>query len=755
MSTNLCDQSCWLFVSTNSNSRITLLKSLICLILLTVITNCHCTVIAQTDTTTVASDTTTISSDLSESNLNISTNNNESSVETIDITSSTTTKERLLVTNSDTEDLSTVISTTTEVNIVTVDPEEEKIFPLYCSEPKNVPNPKEMCEISTANCPKCNDTDDTIGDTYRNIVIFSHDTSIITLMHIFNVPLLNMPVSVFEQYGNLAILQLENCQINELDGITNATKLKKLYISNNSIRQISEGQLHGAPHLRLLDATHNKIEIVDEKAFSNNENLYWLDLSYNRIGGLPWVVFQYLKAIVAINLSHNMIEELGLVCSGIETLSTLDLSYNRIKKIRFSTFERTTNLEEIHLGNNEIEMIEHNAFDQCSKLKSLDLSNNRLQSLHFDIPSSQFSSLLLFNNSIGELACTTRQQNISNLKLHAQNNQISTMFVQDGVPITDCNLDKNRLKSLSTLTKIYTLTSLRLSNNDLSESDDVSSFTNLQNLVELDLSNTNLQSQYIHYLFQLPNLIFWLDLSGNPSLASFEWNKITESPLTILRLNNCNLTDLSVPNLMLTLPALHEIELDENEFPCSVLRRILVDLNIRGITVIKKDVNDYDHVEGIRCINDTQVPQGDEPSQSSNGSSESPTLSFTSSEASDSSKNMESNTTKLLLLKPIVTHISPTGSIIAATETYESEAELKSEQLSSIVEPPLQFISTVPAPTGTHESHNGNSKSRIQIKQHVPNTTTSTIIQQSSTETMTSESELVTTQSPSIDESTT
>lgn len=728
--------------------------SSICLILLTtVITSGHCTVIAQTATSTAAPDT-TIGSDLSESHLNTNSSNESIiSVESIDATS-TTTKERLLVT----EDLSSVFSTTTEV---TLDPEEEKIFPLYCSEPKNVPNPKEMCEISTANCPKCNETDVIVLEdgTQRNIVIFSHDTSIITFIHVYNVPLLNMPVSVFEQYGNLAILQLENCQINDLDGITNATKLKKLYVNNNSIRQISEGQLNGAPHLRLFDATHNKIESVDEKAFSNNENLYWLDLSHNRIGGLPWVVFQYLKAVVTINLSHNMIEELGLVCSGIETLSTLDLSYNRIKKIRFSTFEQTTNLEELHLGNNEIEMIEHNAFDQCSKLKSLDLSNNRLQSLHFDIPSSQFSSLLVYNNFIGELACTTRQQNLSNLKLHAQNNQISTMFVQDGIPITDCNLDTNRLKSISTLTKIYTLTSLRLSNNDLSESDDVSSFTNLQNLVELDLSNTDLQSQYVHYLFQLPNLIFWLDLSGNPALATFEWNKITDSPLTILRLNNCSLTDLNVPNLMLTLPALHEIELDENDFKCSDLRRILVDLNIRGITVKKNPVNDYEHIEGIRCINDTQVPlhQNDEPPKST------PVL-LTSVETSDDahSKPIDStNTTKLTLLKPIVTHITPTGPVIVtATETFESEAELKAEQLASVVEPPPQIVSTLPSSTATSESH--TSKSRIQIKPHIPTTSTSNT--QAATTTIqppqkspiaetivnvTSESEL-TTQSPSI-----
>ncbi|XP_063706468.1 probable serine/threonine-protein kinase DDB_G0278509 [Culicoides brevitarsis] len=661
----------------NNNNRITFL---ICLILTVITTTSHCTAITTTQTPSTA-----IGSDLSsESYLNST--------------------ESLVEASTTTETLDS--STTTEVIFVTEDVEDTDIFPLYCSEPKNVPNPKEMCEISIANCPKCNETDETDADldtSTRNIVIFSHDTSIITFIHVYEVPLVAMPVSVFEQYTNLAILQLENCSIRDLDGITNATKLKKLYVNNNNLRQIGEGQLHGAPHLRLLEATHNKIEIVDEKAFSNNENLYWLDLSYNRIGGLPWAVFQYLKAIVTINLSHNMIEELGLVCSGIETLSTLDLSYNRIKKIRASTFERTTNLEAIHLGNNEIEMIEHNAFDQCSKLKSLDLSNNRLQSLHFDIPSSQFSSLLVQNNLIGELACTTRQQNLSNLKLHAQNNQISTLFVQDGIPITDCNLDTNRLKSLSTLTKVYTLTSLRLSNNDLSESTDLPSFTNLENLVELDLSYTDLQAEYVKYLFQLKNLIFWLDLSGNPSLASFDWNINPGSPVQVLRLNNCSLTDLNVPNLLQALPNLQEIEIDENEFPCRTLRRILVDIQgIGGKTVKKGDINDFEHIEGIRCVNDTQ-PEIPKPSV-----------------------GLEANTTKLVLLKPIVTHITPTT---AATEI--SDAEMK-------------------ASTETHST----SKSRIQIKPHIPSTTSpaSNTGAATATETtiVTSESE-----SPSIESTTT
>lgn len=563
---------------------------------------------------------------------------------------------------------------------------------LSCTEPKVLPNTKEICLIEHV-CSTCE------FDVDTNVTILSHESSIITFININDVPLKYIStMAIFQQYINLEILQLENCLISELSGIINATKLKKLYLNHNLLRELDEGQLDGAPNLRLFEVTWNKIENLHEKAFFNNEKLYWLDFSHNRIGGLPWDVFQNLKAVVTINLSHNMIDELGLVFNGMESLSTLDLSHNFIQKIRDRTFDRTTNLEEIHLSYNHITVLEHNAFDQCSKLKSLDLSNNRLQSIHFDIPSSQLGTILLYNNSIAELACTTRLQNLTNLKLHAQNNQISTMFIQEGIPVTDCSLDNNRLKSVGTLTKIYSLTSLRIAHNDLSESEDFASFLNLQNLVELDLSDTNIQKEVFSHLFHLPNLIFWLDLSHNPAVAEFEWGQITESPLTILRLNNCSLTTLNVQNLLITANQLHELEIFDNKFKCSELKKILVDLAVGGIDVKRKDDVSIDSIEGINCENDTEIMENEKTEG----------FNLNTDEGTDRSENI----TKLVL-QPKVTQIKPVSA--ESFTTQDPEPTKSSENIG--------FEST---------AYESPTRPRIQIRPHIPSSSTTSIV--SSTE---------------------
>lgn len=520
---------------------------------------------------------------------------------------------------------STTITTTTQNFVSTVPPEVETLtstqqagadevdesggrLVLNCTQPNYPHNTKEICLIEHQHLASLSGAAESFPLT-RPVTIVSNDPTNVTAINITDVPLGHIPAGLGDNFTKLEILQLNNCNISAITGLGSVPKLKKLYLDSNQITEIDRGQLSGAPNLRLFEATDNQIESISEKAFEGNLLLYWLDLGRNRIGGLPWGCFEGLTSLVSLVLSHNMIDDIRGVFQGLEGLSTLDLSFNEIREIHDLTFERTTNLEKLYLQNNKIENLARTAFDHCSRLKSIDLSNNLLKSFHFDLPSEQFASFNIAFNDLSEFALTSRLEHLSDLKIHAQNNSISTVFVQEGIPVTELYLHHNQLKSLISLTKLYSLTVLNLRGNDLSEvTTDLEAFKNLQRLAELDLSHTRINKNYLQVLFQLENLNRVLDLSDNPSVADFEWGRLSPSPLQSIRLNSCNLTTLNIDGLKTTLQRLTEIEINDNRFTCNELHRILISLAVNGVDVKKTDRTGDNYIEGILCLNDsTQI----------------------------------------------------------------------------------------------------------------------------------------------------
>lgn len=479
---------------------------------------------------------------------------------------------------------------------------------LNCTQPNYPHNTKEICLIEHQNLPAAATGAESPSLT-RPVRIISNDPTNVTTINITNVPLGHIPIGLGETFPKLEILQLNNCNTSSISGLGNVPKLKKLYLDKNQLTEVEEGQLAGAPNLRLFEATENQIETISSKAFAGNLLLYWLDLGRNRIGGLPWGCFEGLTSLVSLVLSHNMIDDIRGVFQGLEGLSTLDLSFNEIREIHDLTFERTTNLEKIYLQNNKIENLARTAFDHCSRLRSIDLSYNMLKSFHFDLPSEQFATFNIAFNDLSEFALTSRLEHLSDLQIYAQNNSISTVFVQEGIPVTELYLHHNQLKSLISLTKLYSLTVLNLRGNDLSETTtDLEAFKNLQRLAELDLSHTRINKNYLPVLFQLENLNRVLELSDNPSVAEFEWGQLSPSPLQAIRLNGCNLTSLNVEGLKTTLQRLSEIEINDNRFTCSELHKILISLAVNGVDVKKTDRAGDNYIEGILCLNEsTQI----------------------------------------------------------------------------------------------------------------------------------------------------
>lgn len=525
---------------------------------------------------------------------NVTTTSSSSSAEDGTATVTTTTQEQ-----------TTFAAPGVTTTIAATAPAEEPLtgthLVLKCSQPNYPHNTKEICLIEPPIDGKY------VSESPLPVTIVSNDPTNVTAINITGVPLGNVPAALGDNFTKLEILALNNCNITSLAGLGSVPRLKKLYLDANQLTEVEEGQLAGVPNLRLFEATDNQIESISSKAFAGNLLLYWLDLGRNRIGGLPWGCFEGLTSLVSLVLSHNMIDDIRGVFQGLEGLSTLDLSYNAIREIHDSTFERTTNLEKLYLQHNKIEQLARTAFDHCSRLKSIDLSHNQLQSFHFDLPSGQLEMFNIAFNQLSEFALTSRLERHKDLKISAQNNSISTFFVQEGIPVTELYLHHNQLKSLISLTKLYSLTVLNLRGNDLSETTtDLEAFKNLQRLVELDLSHTRINKDYLPVLFQLENLNRYLDLSENPSVAELAWGQLSPSPLAALGLNACNLTALNVEGIRTTLQRLSEIEINDNRFACNELRQILINLAVSGIDVKKTDKAGDGYIEGILCLNESR-----------------------------------------------------------------------------------------------------------------------------------------------------
>lgn len=559
-------------------------------------------------TSTIRIGATVINEDTSTSS---TTTNSDSVPTTISDNSFTSTNTLTGATEEDGASTNQLVSTTTsmppeiDADFARADQKPDRLV-LNCTQPNYPHNTKEICLIEQQNSALTEDDAESLPPL--PITIVSNDPTNVTAINITGVALGHIPIGLGENFTKLEILQFNRCNISSLNGLGKVERLKKLYMDGNQITEIDEGQLTGVPNLRLFEATDNKIETISSKAFTGNLLLYWLDLGRNRIGGLPWGCFEGLTSLVSLVLSHNMIDDIRGVFQGLEGLSTLDLSFNEIREIHDLTFERTTNLEKLYLQNNKIESLARAAFNRCSRLKSIDLSNNLIKSFHFDLPSDQFTSFNIAYNDLSEFAVTSTLDHLSDLKIYAQNNSISTIFVQEEIPVTELYLQHNQLKSLTSLTKLYSLTVLNLRGNDLSEiTTDLEAFKNLQRLAELDFSHTRINKNYIGVLFQLENLNRVLDLSDNPSVADFTWGNLSPSPLLELRLNGCNLTTLNVEDLKTTLQRLSGIEINDNRFTCTELHQILIKLAVNGVEVKKTDKTGDNYIEGILCLNESLI----------------------------------------------------------------------------------------------------------------------------------------------------
>lgn len=136
----------------------------------------------------------------------------------------------------------------------------------------------------------------------------------------------------------------------DLQPLSNLTKLKYLWCSDCSIREISP--LKSLKKLEKLDLQDNKITYID--ALRNLKKLEHLSIHSN-------------------DISNNA------PLYRLVNLKSIDISYNRIYDL--SPFSNLVNLEYLRVRSNEIENL--TSIDKLILLKSLDISYNHIDNIDF------------------------------------------------------------------------------------------------------------------------------------------------------------------------------------------------------------------------------------------------------------------------------------------------------------------------------------------------------------------------------------
>jgi len=183
---------------------------------------------------------------------------------------------------------------------------------------------------------------------------------------------LNKPAGLITaaDMAKLESLSTNQNHITSLKGLEHAVNLKKLYIVNSKVSDLSP--ISGLHQLESIILTDNKI--TDIRPLSGLNKVTTLMLDRNYISDIT--TLQSMTSLVNLNLSVNLISDIQAL-SPLKNLKRLEIGDNFIKDI--SSLERMSTLTYLDLFGNLISDI--SSVRHLNALYSLDVSNNKVSDL--------------------------------------------------------------------------------------------------------------------------------------------------------------------------------------------------------------------------------------------------------------------------------------------------------------------------------------------------------------------------------------
>ncbi|XP_063709481.1 slit homolog 3 protein-like [Culicoides brevitarsis] len=282
------------------------------------------------------------------------------------------------------------------------------------------------------------------------------------------------------------------------------------------------------PNIETLSVNDNPhLTNISGALFEQFFALQQLNLSQNRIKEIPSDAFRGAHALTLINLSSNAIESVaGDAFKRLAKLLILDLSANRIKQLSAKMLQDCTSLTHLILRRNSLPQVEMHFTTRVMQL--IDMSSNELSAVTFKTPAPKKQQ-------------NAYPRNFSNVTLLLDDNLLKNLTISPAIQIYDLSLARNQLDSITELSKIRPFLA----------------------------RNLNLEGNSLTYLDskQLP----------------------VSSKLEILRLRGNKLSDLEVEELKSHFLNLNFVSLQENEWTCKDLKRIVTQLQVRNVKILDAD----------------------------------------------------------------------------------------------------------------------------------------------------------------------
>ena len=174
------------------------------------------------------------------------------------------------------------------------------------------------------------------------------------------------------------VLSFQKNNITDFQAINfvNFTKLRTLYLKQNSLAKIPTKISSFIPSITSLSLEQNKLSVIVQDDFEGYQSIEDLDIEENGI----------------YNLEPNAFKKLS-------SLTTLEIQRNRLKTLKNGTFNGLRKLKKVYLYENDIETIETRAFSNLSPLESIDLTGNKLNSV-FRFNDFEYKGLGLASNGL-------------------------------------------------------------------------------------------------------------------------------------------------------------------------------------------------------------------------------------------------------------------------------------------------------------------------------------------------------------------
>ncbi|XP_077980320.1 toll-like receptor 3 [Glandiceps talaboti] len=304
--------------------------------------------------------------------------------------------------------------------------------------------------------------------------------------------------------------------------------------SHKSLREVPQGLPQST---KVLILSHNTLPRIIDNSFKSLPNLEYVDLSYNSISRIEDNAFDSTLRLKTLLLSHNEIGKslTSRVFAPLKNLTMLDLAHNRMKNMPTGMLTEAHQIQYLSVAENRLESVDFGKDVNMSKLEMLNLSRNSLEGLR----TGEFAGLGMANLSVLDLSFN--QITDIDEGVFQAIRKVKVLNVSGSFPkniLTSVKKLVDQLKGLHLERLVMRTMGLQTIGTDMFEG------FNSENLTSLDLSDNNITVLTNYAAFRGLGNLQYLTLDDN-SLHHFEKDAFKElESIVSLSLNNNALTVL-------------------------------------------------------------------------------------------------------------------------------------------------------------------------------------------------------------------